>query len=259
MKRIGLIFVLAACGGAPTAKPVAPAAPPPPTAPTELTADQVMEASIAAQGGREAQARIKSLKMTGTLEIGGAKGTVVVISAPPHETLTTLELEGYGTILQGMHNDFAWEKNPVSGSHIMTGPELTAHLRQDTFNADLVWKQLYPKAELQGVVDYNGTQAYKVLLTAADGDTVTRFIAKDTKLELGYETVEKTQMGPVPVSAQQSDFRDVGGVKFPFKLVNKTAGQSFTVILTSVEPNAAIDPKAFEPPDDIKQLAAKPQ
>jgi hypothetical protein len=63
-------------------------------------------------------------------------------------------------------------------------------------------------------------------------------------------------MGKVPVSVTTTDYRDVNGLKFPFHIDNKTAGQSFTITVSNIELGAPIDPKTFEVPDDVKALAA---
>jgi len=259
MKKLAsILFAVAACGGSakPTTTPTAPTAPTAPAATELTTADQVMEASIAAEGGRDALAKLTSVKITGAFEITGIKGTIVTLTAPPRESLTTVELPGLGKLVSGVHNDFAWEKNPMQGSRVITGPELAYQLREATFNADLVWKQLFAKADLQSVVDFAGTKAYKLLLTDGSGETETRYIAKDTKLLLGVEMTVPSQMGKVTVSVTHTDYRDVNGLKLPFHLDTRTAGQGFTVTVSNIELSAPIDPKTFEVPDDIKALAA---
>jgi hypothetical protein len=255
------IVALASCGGGgstPTSTPTGPTKPIKATAPAEpTTAEQVMEASIVAQGGREALAKVTSMKMTGDLEVTGIKGKLVTVTTPPRNSLTTIDLPGIGQIINGVHGDFAWEQSAMTGARVLGGPELVSTLRDATFNGDLHWKELFPKSELAGVVDFDGVKAFKVILTSADGESETHYIAKDTKLPIGVEKVSTTQMGKVPISVVQSDFRDVNGMKFAFKALNKSAGQAFTVIVTSVEPNAVIDPKIFEPSDAIKKLAPK--
>jgi hypothetical protein len=96
----------------------------------------------------------------------------------------------------------------------------------------------------------------ELLLTDGSGETETRYIAKDAKLPLGVEMTAPSQMGKVPVSVTTTDYRDVNGLKFSFRIDNKTAGQSFTITVWNIELSAPIDPKTFEVPDDIKALAA---
>ena len=45
-----------------------------------------------------------------------------------------------------------------------------------------------------------------------------------------------------------SDFRDVDGIKVPFKLVGSSSVQTFTVVVTKVEHNVNVDPARFAKP-----------
>jgi hypothetical protein len=57
-----------------------------------------------------------------------------------------------------------------------------------------------------------------------------------------------TAVGTVPVQIDFTDYRDVGGVKMPFRsTVTWTDGQS-TIALREVRPNAAVDPARFARP-----------
>ena len=57
-----------------------------------------------------------------------------------------------------------------------------------------------------------------------------------------------TPIGMVPTEIDYSDYREVAGVKMPFKIViTWTDGQS-TIQLNEVQPNAAINPEKFGKP-----------
>ena len=266
-RRLGLAFAfasaLAACGGsgaagsttasAPVAAPTV-AAPPAKSEPT--TGEAVIEASLVALGGRDKLAKITSIKQTGTLSIQaiGAKGTITILAAPPRNELTTIELPGLGKLSQGVHDDVAWELTSMTGARIVTGAERVLALREATFQAELNWKEIYPKAELTGVVDFAGTQAYKVVLTAKEGDTQTRFFAKDTFLPIGVEMTVDSQMGKIPVTVQIFDYREVGGIKYAHKITRKEGQQAIEIVIDTFEPNLAIPPSAFDLPAEIKAL-----
>jgi zinc protease len=255
-----LIALAAACGGgAPApASPGSPAGPTPPAEPGgELTtAEAVIEASLAAQGGRERIARVQSMRQTGTFSIPqmGMKGPMTTVAAAPRNFVATIELPGIGTIRRGLTGDVAWEVSPMTGARIVTGDERSQFLREATFNAELIWKELYPKAELAGVVEFAGQPAYKVTLTAADGDTQTRYFAKDTLLPLGAEMVAKSQMGNIPGESTLSDWRDVGGIKFPHKDAQKQGPQAFEILIDKIELDPVLDPSAFALPPEIAAL-----
>jgi zinc protease len=254
------LLVIAACGGSKPA-PTAPAAKPSgaPAATTYSTGEQVLEASIAAQGGRDKLAKLTAIKQVGTLAISqmGMKGTLTTFGAPPRSTLAVIDLPGLGKIMQGTLGDLAWELNPVTGARIITGAEKLSTMREGTFNADLVWKDLYPKAELAGLVDWNGAKAYKVVLTAAEGDTVTRYFAPDTLLLRGFEMVVKSQMGEIPVTLLVSEYREVDGLKFPSRMQRKDATTSLEITIDAIELSPAIPAATFEPPSEIQALLRK--
>jgi len=263
MTRSTLIVLVlaAACGG--TQAPATTTAAEPKTAPAPngdyTTAEQVMEASLVAQGGRDKLGKLTAMKQTGKLVIKqmGMTGTMTAYSAPPRNALLVVEIPGIGKIAQGTKDDVAWETNPATGARIITGPERATALREAIFNGDLKWKELYPKAELAGVVDWNGQKAYKLVLTSSDGDVITRYFAKDTLLPVGFEATVKAQMGQVPVSMVETDYRDVGGIKFPHKLLRDDAQAKIEITVDTIELSPALDPKTFDLPPEIQALQKK--
>jgi hypothetical protein len=267
----------AACGGAPgpattrpapaalatqSASPVPGAPAATPGKPRELTtAEAVIEAALAAQGGRERMARVKALRQIGTFQIPqmGMKGTMTSVAAPPHNALLVIELPGLGKMNQGVSGDVAWDLNPLTGARVITGDERAQLLRESAFAGDLIWKELYPKAELAGAATFAGQPAYKVVLTAPDGDAQTRYYARDTLLPLGVQTVARTQMGKMPVEVELSDWREVGGIKYAHKLQRKEGPQTIEVVIDKIEIDPRLDPSTFALPPEIAALpGAKP-
>jgi hypothetical protein len=49
-------------------------------------------------------------------------------------------------------------------------------------------------------------------------------------------------------TTELSAYRDVDGVKLPFKLASSSSAQNFTVDVTKVEHNVAVDDKVFVKP-----------
>ena len=61
-------------------------------------------------------------------------------------------------------------------------------------------------------------------------------------------TIDTPEAGPLEQVVEFADFRDVDGIKVPFKLKNSNAMQTFTVAITKVEHNVKIDPALFAKP-----------
>ncbi len=258
------LLAVAACGGKSSNPPTTPATTPPP-APAAgaepTTAEEVIERSIAAAGGRAVMEKMTTMKTTGTVTIPqmGAKGSVLIEASAPSNMVTTIDIPGIGKIQQGVTADVAWEVNPMTGARILKGEERAVVVRQATFNADLAWKQHYPKAELAGIADHAGTASYKVVLTPkpGEGEPETRYYAKDTFLPVGSEMVVTTQMGKVPATVQFLDYKDVQGMKVAHKMVRKDGPVNLEIVLEAIEVNPSLPPTTFELPAAIQKLQAK--
>jgi len=257
MKRLIAVAILVACGG--PAKPAAVRTPDGPKQPAALTtAEQIIEASLDKQGGRAALQKITSVHMVGSMNVPqmGVKGTLETWATPPNNSLTHFEIPHMLVDDSGVKGDLAWEKNTLQGARILTGSEKAMALRDAAFNGDLIWKQLYPKAVLKGIVKFADVDCYQIELTATDGQSQTRYYAKDTLLPIGLEMVAESPMGKVPVKVISSDWRDENGFKYPHKIARVEAAQAIDVIIEKVETNVPIAADKFEPSDEIKQLAA---
>ena len=58
----------------------------------------------------------------------------------------------------------------------------------------------------------------------------------------------KTPVGIVPTQIDYTDYRDVAGVKMPFKIVVTWTNGQNTIVLSDVQPNIAIDAAKFAKP-----------
>ena len=178
-------------------------------------------------------------------------------SAPPDKTYVSMELEGIGKIEQGTIDGVAWDKNAMTGPHVKTGEEKAQSLRDATFNSTLNWRTLYPKAETVGVETLDGEECYKVVLTPADGKPVTSYFQKKSGLVVKRSMVAVSQMGDTPVEQIMADYKDFGGILTATKMIQRLAGQEFTITIDSVKTNQEIPADKFDPPAEIKALLKK--
>ena len=62
------------------------------------------------------------------------------------------------------------------------------------------------------------------------------------------------RVGPVATQYDYSDYRDVGGVRRPFRWVRTSTANQVTVVLKEIRPNAAIDAARFAKPTTTRLL-----
>jgi len=96
--------------------------------------------------------------------------------------------------------------------------------------------------ELKGAEDVDGKAAWKVQVTTASGKTSVDFYDQES----GLKIKSVAQQGQMSITTLLSDYREVEGVLFPFKMNQSMGPQSFDVLVKSIEVNKGIDDKIFE-------------
>lgn len=224
------------------------------------TADELIEKSIAAMGGRAAFEKVKTRQMSGTITIntpgGDLPGTIELWNARPNKlrTLIKADLTQFGAgmleIDQRFDGQTGYLLNTLQGNRDITGNQLDNMRNQAFPHAFLSYKDLGFKATVEGKQKVGSGEAYVLVLEPAKGSTIRQFIDADTMLPVRFVMrVNVEELGAeVEQTTDLSAYKEVDGLKLPFKLTSSSSAQSFTVDLTKVEHNVAIDDKLFAKP-----------
>jgi hypothetical protein len=202
------------------------------TSPPTYTADQLAAKNIEAKGGLDSIHAIKSLRLTGhmrvqqdTIELG-----LVTLVKQPGSVRYEATLQGL-TQVQAYDGSQAWQINPFQGRK---DPEkLSADdakgLGEDAadFAGTLVDYQAKGyKLDYIGTEDIDGTQAYKLRVSRANGDLTTVYLDPDYFLEI--RTVNRRIEHGVPVETviDYGDYEKVAGVFLPFSQESGVKGSN---------------------------------
>jgi len=215
------------------------------------TAEQIIEKSIEASGGRKNLEKLTSTVAKGSMEIGEqhAHSTLEVYTKAPNKRLIVTDIEGFGEVRQGYDGQVAWSQDPSRGVRVLEGAELADVQRDATFNAELKWRELYPKVELTGKEKVGEREAYVIRLAPSSGKPVTRYYDAENFLVLRQISTRETPQGPVEIQVDLSDYRDIGGgVKGPFKIKQTmpVVGE-ILITVTEAKTNVEIDDARFSP------------
>ncbi len=223
-------------------------------------AETILDHYIEVTGGKAAYEKRTSEIASGTFEIPamGMKGSMTRYADSGNNSYMVVELEGLGKMEQGSANGIAWDKNPMTGPRVKSGPEKAAAMREAMFNNSLNWRKLYPKVETTGTGTVNGEECYKVVLTPSEGKPETNYYSKKTGLLMKSELTVESQIGEVQAEAEVSNYKDFDGILMPAKMIQRAAGQEFTITIESIKVNEKIPADKFDPPADVKALTDKP-
>lgn len=227
-----------------------------PATETLPSAKEVMEKYLEATGGREAYAKLKNRVVLGTVDIPtmGLKGNSTITQAAPNKMLMKMDFAGMGSQTQGSDGEVVWEGSTMTGYRILEGPERTSATRLATFNSELQWEKMYKSITVLGEEAVEGKPAYKVEMVTSDDQKSTSFYDKESGLLVKSVSTVKNQMGDMAVESMLEDYREIDGIKMPFKTTQSAMGNKFTITLESVQHNVDLPADTFEVPSEVKAL-----
>lgn len=220
-----------------------------------LTAEQIMDKSIEASGGRTALEKIKSTHTKSAMELTGQamKFDLEIFTKAPDKVLLIQEMPGLGQFMQGYDGKIGWSKDPFNGLREITGAELAMLKREAQSTSDIKWKELYKKAELVGTEKVNDSDAYKVQLTPEEGKPIIHYYDTKSFLLVRIDVTAESPQGNMTMESYPSDWKTVDGVKIPFMVTTKAPFGSMTMKITELKNNIEIDDSKFAKPADSKE------
>jgi zinc protease len=223
------------------------------------TADEIIEKSIAAMGGRAAHEKIKSRVMTGQLTIGtpagDIAGSVDMYGAVPNKQRTVIKADltqfGAGQLLidQRFDGTNGYALDSMQGNREITGDQLNNMRAQSFPHPFLNYKASGASVKLGANEKINGRDMYVLTFEPAVGSPIKTYIDAATFLPArSVITADVPQMGKIEQTVDPTDFRDVDGVKVPFKMTLSNAMQNISMTFSKVEHNVTLDDKMFVKP-----------
>ena len=197
----------------------------------ELTADDIIAASLAAQGGCARLAAMRELSTSGRLVDAktGETATLMLSSRAPRDLRMVVTWGNVDYRLDVRDDVVTIDQGAIDGARdrqVVTGSEREQYLIDASFACHPDAQHLYRSSTLLGITGFEGTFAYKIERTTASGLTRTVYVAVDSLLPIGEDRETVTQRtaweepGPAHVTRLRftsSDFRWVDGVLIAFR------------------------------------------
>ena len=134
------------------------------------------------------------------------------------------------------------------GEYELTGSELDGLRLEAQLAFPGQIKQVLTNLRAGNPDSINGSDVDVVQGTGPRGVLATLYFDKQSGLLVRLVRYGRSPVGRVPVQSDYSDYRDVGGVKFPFKYTFSWLDGRDAFQLTEVKTNVPIDPAMFGKP-----------
>jgi len=220
------------------------------------TADQILDKYIQALGGAQRLAGVKSFIATGTSlgyeGLGGGGQFQIFGQAPDRRTVQIVfkDHPERGDSTRTYNGSTGWVKSPrgLLGQYDLTGSELDGLRLEAQLAFPGQIKQVLTNLRSGNPDSVNGSDVDVVQGTGPRGVLATFYFDKKSGLLVRMVRYGRSPVGRVPVQYDYADYRDVGGVKFPFKYTFSWLDGKDAFQLTEVKTNVPIDAAKFGKP-----------
>lgn len=223
---------------------------------TPTTPEAVLDRYISVTGGTDGYRGIRTIYSEGIVSgnLPGLSGRLFTWEAAPDLSLSVLELASGETVKEGTIDGVAWEFSSRGGARLKEGVEKAVALREATFQSKLKWRQYFPKVAVEGEALIDGRSAWKIVLTPAVGRPITHYYDRESGFLIRSVILLDTTQGELLTENDYSEYKPVGAILLPHRLVHRVKSEQIIVSLLRVDPNTEFPMQRFEPPLEVRAL-----
>lgn len=210
------------------------------------SADEVVNKYIAALGGKEKLSTLKSVKLTGTMNVQGNDISITITKL--HMVGMRLDIsvggsDNYQIITPGKGISFMPIQGMASPTDMTEEQVKVGQIQLDVQSTLLDYKEKGTAVELLGSEKIDGADHYKLKVTFKNGISSTYFIGqKDYRLNkaISKRTINGEEM---EVESTYTNYKQVDGFWFPFTSTSSIQGETN---YDKIEINIPVDESIFK-------------
>ena len=219
------------------------------------TADEIVKKVLDARGGVEKIKAVQSERISGHVSFGqGMEGTFLVELKRPLKMRAEITIEGQRIVRVYDGRSSGWMVNPFvenKGIQPLPSEELKNISDESDFDGPLVdYKSKGNQIEFAGKEILDDKPVYRLKLTNKNGDVRSYFFDASSYLLLKWEGTRKSGDQEIPWESFFSDFQEVQGLKYPFRIDQGSPGTEIKQTLTAekIEVDPQLDDSRFNKP-----------
>ena len=224
--------------------------------PGEPSATQILDKYIQALGGAQRLAGLTSFVAAGA-SVGymglGGNGEFSIYAKAPNQRTTLIRFKDHpdrGDSTWAFSGPAGWIKTPrgLLGEYELTGGELDVARLEAQMSFPGQIKQVLNNRRV-GAKQSIGDRDFQVVQgTGPRNFLATLYFDQQTGLLARLIRYSPSPVGRMPTQIDYADYRDVGGIKFPFEYNFKWLDGRYTAKINDVKTNVAIDSALFGRP-----------
>ncbi|MBZ5687160.1 MAG: c-type cytochrome [Acidobacteriia bacterium] len=211
------------------------------------TAEHLIDKYVQAAGGEAAIQKVNSRVMKGTIDFGGMSLPIDIYAKDPLKRISFTHMaEGDNiTAFDGREGWLGMSGHPLremhgsdlDGAAIDADLHLAAHLRQ-----------MFSESRTEGTEKIGDHDAYVVVGQREGKPPIRLYFDKQTGLLVRLVRFGETALGWLPTQIDYADYRDVDGVKVPYRWTLARPSGRFTIQVNELKQNVPVDDGRFAKP-----------
>ena len=218
------------------------------------TADEIVNKYIKTVGGLEKIEAVRSIRRTGKVIAGGGF-EIPIVEENKRPDLVRQDVTIQGLVgISAYDGKTGWKIQPWQGkkdAETMGEGELKAIIEDSDFDGPLVnYKAKGNKVEYVGMDEVEGTDAYKLKVTLANGETRYFYMDTDYYVPIKIETKRIVRGNEIEFETVLGDYKEVAGWYMPYSIEVGAKGSQFKqkIAYDKIEANVPVDDSRFAMP-----------
>jgi hypothetical protein len=214
-----------------------------------ITADQIIEKYVSALGGADAIKKVTSRVMTGTIQTGGSETPIELFTKAPNKRISISN----GQSFTAFDGTAGWMGSTGRPAREMSATESEAAGLDAEFALALRLKEIFPQLRRGRPETIGGVECEVLNATRPGRPPVRLYFDKNSGLLLRLVRYAETPVGRNATQIDYADYREIDGVKSPFRWTLSRPNGRFTIQVKEAKNNVAIeDAKFVKPSGEVK-------
>ena len=210
-------------------------------------ADQLLDKYVQAAGGATAIDKISSRVMKGNIDFGGKSMPIDIYARDPEERISLTHMPE-GDSVTAFNGHEGWLGMPGRQLREMHGSDLDGAAIDADLHLATHLKRMFTQMEVREAEKIDNHATYEVVGQREGKPPVQLYFDQESGLLVRLVRYGETALGWLPTEIDYTDYRDVDGVKIPYRWTLARPSGRFTIQIADVRQNVAIDDAKFVKP-----------
>jgi hypothetical protein len=211
------------------------------------TADQLLDKYMNALGGSSAVDKATTRVMKGTIDFGGKSLPIDIYCKAPDARISFTHMPE-GDSVTAFNGHEGWLGMPGRPIREMHGSDLDGAAIDANLHLATQLKTMFTQMKVRGTEKVGDHEAYQLIGQREGQPPIHLYFDQQSGLLLRLIRYGDTALGLLPTQIDYADYREVSGVKVPYRWTLARPGGRFTIQVSEVQQNVPVDDAKFVKP-----------